>query len=295
MKTKANKIEKTVEVKKANFSAEELVKKAQEEFAKKYPTPVAKPLPPMEEKEPENDDELEIIEVPIIKGKKVIPQNSAQAQKLLAEKEAKEFAEFKAAKKANAAPVVEEVIPGWRKALNAKAAKKAERDALAAKEEKKAPATRTNNPLGAKVIPEGTTGARLKKIIKEKKKANKPAGTSTRTKTSVPLSKMTIAQLEEIKGTISDVQWNKYYKIAGGVAKKGTTPVAPKKEAEVVAPIVKKVTRTVAPKKEAKVAPKPEPKTKVITLADFSLDEIIAELKSRGCKGSIHICTEVEL
>ena len=30
-------------------------------------------------------------------------------------------------------------------------------------------------------------------------------------------------------------------------------------------------------------------------LADVPLDELIAELKRRGCKGSIHVCAEFEL
>jgi hypothetical protein len=160
-------------------------------------------------------------------------------------------------------------------------------------------ATRTGvvtNPLGEKVIPEGMTGSKLKTALKEEKKSNKPAKETTSKRTGTPLSKMTIAQLESIKGTIADVQWNKYYKMAGGVAgtaKKVNKPVV-EKVAEVT-PVVKKATRTVAPVAEIKEVKPASKKMVTITLADFTLDELIAELRARGCKGSIKICAEVEL
>lgn len=331
---KAMKVAKEVEVK-ANLSAEELMAKAREDYAKKFPepklilakTPVKQPKEKVEPEEIvdeiiedlENDeDEIEIIEVPIIKGKKVISQNSAQAQKLI--KKAAKVEEVPAPAKKKLADMTEKERKEYYINLSAKAtaAKVAKAEAKLAAEGKtdlleKVPettlkvvkkATRTAtpvaplNPLGGRVIPEGATGRNLKTLLKEEKKAEKkgtkPA--STRTKGTTPLSKMTIEELEAIKGTIADVQWNKYFKMAGGVSgivtKKADKPVV-KKEAEVAPVVAKKVARTSTPEvKEVKAAPKSISR---LALNEFTLDELIAELKARGCKGTIKVCAEVEL
>jgi hypothetical protein len=100
---------------------------------------------------------------------------------------------------------------------------------------------------------------------------------------------MTIEELEEIKGTISDVQWKKYYKMAGGVAKKESKPVI----------IVEKKVKALPVETKVKVPEikrnKPAVKAAVSKLADVPLDELFAELQRRGCKGSITICSEFEL
>jgi hypothetical protein len=266
-----------------------------------------------------DDDELEIIEVPEIKGKKVISQNSAQAQKLLKQLNPAFVKETPVPAKKKLADMSEKERKEYYINLSAKAtaAKVAKAEAKLAAEGKtdllkKVPetapkvgnkATRSSlvtNPLGEKIIPEGMTGSKFKTALKVDKKNNKPTKETTSKRTGTPLSKMTIAELEGIRGTISDVQWKKYFKMAGGVSGAEPKKVIEKK-AETVAPVVKKATRTAVadPKpeiKEVNFAPKAEVKKVVkVTLADFTLDELISELKARGCKGSIHICTEVEL
>jgi hypothetical protein len=85
-------------------------------------------------------------------------------------------------------------------------------------------------------------------------KPTKPEKKSNNTNEKIPLSKMTLAQLQEVKGTISDVQWNKYAKMAskreGGVVEiiptkgKAKTEVREEKKAPVTrtrtAPVEKK-------------------------------------------------------
>jgi hypothetical protein len=127
-------------------------------------------------------EDIEIIEVVPVKGKKVIAQNSAQAQKLLS-----------------------------------KVAQTKE-----VKEEKKSPK--------AKVEP-------------EPKEAPAPV-VRTRTTTATPLSKMTVAQLKEMKGKISDVQLNKYLKIASKRDGVELTQVAPAKEVKEAPESKAPITRT---------------------------------------------------
>jgi hypothetical protein len=328
---KAMKVAKVAEVKE-NLSAEELMTKARADFAKRYPEPILTLAPTPIKKhvvEPEEvveeiiddlnrgeEDDLEIIEIVPVKGKKLISQNSAQAQKLLSKKVAKEVP---APAKKKLADMTKKELAEYYANLSKKAtaAKVAKAEAKLAAEGntdllEKVPettpkvvkkATRTvvvTNPLGEKVIPEGMTGSKLKSALKTEKKGNKSAKKVAGTRTTTPLSKMTVAQLEEVKGTISDIQWNKYYKMAGGVSGgtiKVAKPVVVKEET--VAPVVKKATRTAAPVaevKEIKAAPKVNRITPApFTLADFTLDELIAELKARGCKGSIRVCAEIEL
>lgn len=233
--------------------------------------------------ESEDDvEDVEIIEVaPVVEKKKIIPQTSAQAQKLLSkakEKEApKSFSEMTDEEKAARRKEISA------KALAAKRAKKVQAEEEV-QPEPKAPITRTRTNVSkpdvvADLINKGKEkenrailndlllklkGMTLAKVeesaghlnnsevvnliakIKEETPA-KPEK-STRTKSApenkIPLSKMTLAQLQEVKGTISDVQWMKYYKFAckrEGVENSKPTTTE------------KKVTKSVAEEKKAPI------------------------------------------
>jgi hypothetical protein len=313
------------------YSAEESKKQTEALYQKTLkdiknkPAPSHTPLPINEDiKEEIIEEELEIVEVPPVKGKKVLSQNSSQAQKLIKAKEAANLKELQesiaadqartAAKeaanktKANGKNKKEEVKPTklTPKEISAKAlaAKRAKKALLESQEVVKevAPIVRTRKPVSlvtpkgevVKVIPEDMSGKELKRLNKKEnkgKKANKATSTGTKTKFATPLSKMTIAELEEIKGSIADVQWNKYYKMAGGTsgAIKVSKPAEKKTKAPIVAAVEsKEVTPIVRTRKTVE-------KVTTFKLADVPLDELIAELKRRGCKGSIRVCTEVEL
>lgn len=212
------------------------------------------------ENEELDDKIIEIVEMPIVKSKKIIAQNSEQAQKILA----------KAIQpKPEVALSEEEVKLARRKEISA--------IALAAKRSKKEAVETTIPEVKAVVKPIRTITA--KPAIEGKK----------------PISKMSVSELEDIKGTISDTQWNKYFKEAS----KGNTAVAPvvakPNKAPKVAPIEKEILDAIAPVPPVKFQRKvtiPVPGT---LLADYSLDDLLAELKRRGCKGIISVCTEIEL
>jgi hypothetical protein len=158
------------------------------------------------EEEKNDAEEIEIVEVVPPKDKKLIAQNSAQAQKILA-KAPKAKPETKMTEEEKKTARRKEIS---RIALEAKRAKK---EAAAAKE------------LGIKSKPAPST-------LPEKKVEAKP----TRTKGnngSTPLSKMTVAELQSVKGTISDVQWNKYLKMANN--REGVVVIKSNPKAEAMA------------------------------------------------------------
>lgn len=145
-------------------------------------------------------EEIEIVEVvPVVGKKKVIAQNSAQAQKLLS-------------KKSMEAPAP--VVPDETTLLSRRT---------------------------------GISKAKAEKIIE----ATPTPVVRTRTTTATPLSKMTVAQLKEMKGKISDVQLNKYLKIASKRDGVELTQVAPAKEVK-EEPITRTRTNNPKPAPESK-------------------------------------------
>jgi hypothetical protein len=156
-------------------------------------------------------------------------------------------------------------------------------------------------------IPKGMA----EKIVKDTPKSTPVA--PKKVSGNKPLSQMTLAELLEIKGTdvVSDIQWMKYAKKVGYVAgKSAVAPVVKKEEkieptakpkmtrkpkAEVVEPI-EEVNEAQAVSFKAKVSEKKSnPISYAFNISEVTLDDLLAELKRRGCKGSIHVCTEFEL
>lgn len=215
-------------------------------------------------------EEVEIIEIAPVAGKKVIAQNSAQAKKLLSQAKPKE-----AAKPKSFSEMTDEEKVARRKEISAKAlaAKRAKKAQDEATETANKTRTRTsaNKPdavsdlinMGKEkehrtqlnellirhkgmslVKVEENTGhlnddevvdliSKLKeeKVAPVSKPTSKPEKKMQRTTgnpSKTPLSKMTMAELQEVKGTISDVQWNKYFKIAAKRDGVELTQVAPK-------------------------------------------------------------------
>ena len=158
----------------------------------------------------------------------------------------------------------------------------------------------------------------VKDTSKSKIEASKPASKPSVSKAEhKPFSKMTLAELLEIRGTgiISDTQWIKYAKPLGysngGVNVPKSAPKVKAAPAEKEAPAVtptktitrkssfervtdvhkaKQAVKEVKPEEEAPVAVK-----YVYNITEAPLADLLAELKRRGCKGSIHVCTEFEL
>lgn len=160
--------------------------------------------------------------------------------------------------------------------------------------------------------------ALLSKSVKETTPAAKETGKPTSKpkaegkKEHKPFSKMTLDELIAIKGTsvISDAQWIKYARPLGykaeGVAEKKVAPAA--KVEDTPAPKIarkssfERVTEVHKAKEASKLAAEVKPENvkaavKIVkaNLSEYTLDELIAELKRRGCKGSIRVCVETEL